>query len=774
MFRRTPTRKLVAIMFTDMVGYSAQMQRNEARALAVLRRHQKLVRAVIGRFGGREIKTVGDAFLVVFESTLHACECAIALQQSVQSLCVSALEDERFQLRIGLHVGDVERPGGDVYGDSVNIASRVQTQSPAGGLALSGLTYEQIRNKVPVVFRPLGEVPLKNIEHPQVVFVLTSEDIAGLPVIGPSSGTRGTGWGHGRRFLATFGWAAGIVAAVLYVAFFERPSLVPAVAVLPFSNISREPDTEQFVAGMHDTLLTQMAHLGGLKVISQASVSDYQEGPRDLSAIADALGTSHVVEGSVQRAGQQLRVIVKLIEADTLQHVWAGTYDRTLADVFAIQSDLARQIASAVRVVLSPGESQRLSQVPTSSPVAYDAYLRATALEREDRFSLRSLSRIQALLEQALQADPDFALALAALSRVHTYHVDAGFDVSAGRLQQARARAEQALARDADLAEAHWALALYFYYGFLDFGRALTELERVLSLQPHHAEAHAYRGFVLRRAGRPLDALQSLQRAYGLDPRNLATAYELAATHAFLHQDIDADTVCRRGLTVAVEVSDFRLQCLSFSIRVAGSLAPLLTAESDDPNDTVWLGYARAFDQGRFIEAAQFLQRLPDDYFSEWAGAPPRSQLLGDVLRESRDEASAQRAYRQAEQDLLRRLKAYDDSAALVTNQAFARALLGQVYANLGRPSEALEQARRARDLLPESRDRFYGPSLSEELAKIHLRLGATDVALDELERLLSMPSHTHINDLRLQRQWEDLWTLPRFQMLLERYRVVR
>lgn len=771
MLRRTPIRKLVAIMFTDMVGYSAHMQRNEALALRVLRRQQRLVRAVIARFGGREIKTVGDAFLVIFDSTLHACECAMAVQQSVHALAMSVPDAERFQLRIGLHVGDVERPDGDIYGDSVNIASRVQAQSPVGGLALSGLVHEQIRNKVPALFQPLGNVALKNIEHPQAVFVLSAEDIARLPAVTPSPGVTGAWLAVARRPTA---WVAAVitaVAAVFYASSLQHSPKIPTVAVLPFANISSDPDAIHFVAGMYDTLLTQLAHLGGLKVISRASVSDYHHGPRDWSAIGKALGAAHVVEGSVQRAGRRVRVNVKLIEADSHRHVWAETYDRTLADVFAIQSDLSRHIAQAVRVALSPSESQRLAQVPTPSPEAYDLYLRAVALERDDRFTARTLARTQTLLEQALQVDPDFALALAALSRVHTYHVDAGFDVSPQRLQQARERAEQALAQDPDLAEAHWALALYFYYGFLDFERALTELDRVLVLQPHQAEAHAYRGFVLRRAGRPVEALQSLRQSLERDPRNAATIYELAATHAFLHQDLEADATCRRGLKTAPAVSDFRLQCLNFAVRVAGTSAPSLAAEREGSGDVAWLRYERALNEGRFADALQHLNRLSDDHFSEWAGAPPRAQLLGDLLRYQGDTAGAQHAYRRAERELLERLKAYTNPSALVTNQAFARALLGQVYASLGRSSEAYAQAQRARELLPESRDRFYGPSLSEELVKIQLRLGETEAALNELERLLSVPSHTHINDLRLQRQWSELWTLPRFQKWVERYR---
>lgn len=762
----------MAIMFTDMVGYSAQMQRNESLALVVLRRQQRLVRAVIARFGGREIKTVGDAFLVIFDSTLHACECALALQQSVRSMAASTPEAERFQLRVGLHVGDVERPRGDVYGDSVNIASRLQTQSPVGGVALSGLIHEQVRNKVPTVFRPLGDIPLKNIEHPQAVFVLNAEDIARLPVITPSPGARHSWQGLTRRWGALLaGFISAVMAAFAWL-YFERSSAVPAVAVLPFTNLSSEPDTAQFVVGMHDTLLTQLSNLGGLKIISQSSVSDYREGFRDVSAIGEALGVAHVVEGSVQRDGQKLRVSVQLIETDSHRHVWAETYDRTLADVFAIQSDLSRHIARAVRAALSPLESQRLSRVPTLSPMAYDVYLRAIALEREDRFSKAALAQTQALLEQALQMDGEFALALAALSRVHTYHVDAGFDVSPERLRRAREYAEHALAKDPSLAEAHWALALYFYYGFLDFERALVELDRVLQLQPNQAEAHAYRGYVLRRAGRPQEALRSLQNALERDPRNPATIYELAATHAFLRQDIDADAVCRRGLKIATSVSDFRLQCLNFSVRLAGESALSLVADDDDSSDAAWLRYVRALNAGRYAEAAQYLNRLPDEHFSEWAGTPPRALLLADVLRLQNDTVGAQSAYRQAEHELLERLKGYEHSAVLATNQAFAHALLGQVYASLGRAVDALVQAQKARDLLPESRDRFYGPSLSEEVAKIYLRLGKTDAALDELERLLSMPSHTHINDLRLQLQWSDLWPLPRFQRLVERYRV--
>lgn len=771
--RHTPARQLAVIMFTDMVGFTAMTQRREALALRLLRQQQRLVRRQLRAFGGREVKTTGDGFLIRFDSALHATQCALAIQQDLHARGAKSPEGERICLRIGLHLGDVEHPRDDLLGDSVNLAARIQSVAPAGGVALSGICYEQIRNQVAAPFEFRGRVELKNVQRPVALFTLEPEQIAALPPILPPEMSARRWWVvHGLLLVA--GLLTLVASFVPPPA--RAPAGVPSVAVLPLANLGAAPGDAPLVDGMHDALLTRLAGIGGIRVISRTSVLEYRGAARRLGVIAAELGAAHVVEGSIQRSGGRVRVSVRLVEARSDRQLWAQDYERPLDDVLAIQGELAHAIAHEVRAVLTPDEQRRLVEVPTQDAGAYDLYLRAVALEHEDRFTATALARIQALLQDAVARDPAFALAHAALARTHVYTFDAGHDSSSARLAGAYAAAQAALRLSPDLPEARLALGLYHYYGFLDFGRALFEFDRALALRPGSADLLSHRGYVLRRLGRLPEALATLQRARSLDPRNPLVIYELAATHAFLRQDAEAERVCRQLPRTVPQAGDFRAQCLLFSVRRRGNLEPAHALERDlatIPNagpDRHWVQYELALNEGRFGDARRHLQALADDDLDSWAGAPPREMLLADLARLDGDAAGARRLYERAEARVRERLEAYRESGARVANLAFARALRGRLLARLGRREAAQAEAAAAMALLPADFDRFYGPSLAEEVAKIHLHLGERDLALDRLEALLAIPSHTHIQDLRLQRQWSELWEYPRFQELVRRY----
>lgn len=769
MLRQT-VRQLAVIMFTDMVGFTALAQRSEAQALRLLHQHRALVRRVLPRFGGREVKTIGDGFLIRFSSALHAIECAVAIQQQTGGPSPTAVS-----LRIGLHLGDIERPRRDVLGDSVNLAARIQTVAPAGGVAMSGILYEQVRNQLHMPFEFRGRVALKNVERPVALFVLDAKQIAVLPpVSAPQQQMR---WGRS----ATVGLAALLLALAGSAAILGRwppPSAsdeIPSVAVLPLSNLGGDAGNALLADGLHDAVLTRLSGLGGLKVISRTSVLEYRGAVRRIGEIAAELGAAHVVEGTVQRDGDRLRVNVKLVEAASDRHLWAESYDRPLDDLFALQSEMADRIASEVRTVLTPEEARRLAQSPTPDAKAYQLYLRALALEHEDRFSPTSLARIESLLLDAVARDPGFALAQAALARCHVYAFDAGHDGTAERLARAQSAAQRALHLDAELPEAHLALGLYHYYGFLAFEQALVEFDRALAAQPGNSEALAYRGFVLRRLGRMPEALASLKRALLLDPRNPLLVYELSATHAFLRQDAQAERVCASLPRAVPQAGDFRAQCLVFAIRRSGNLEPAHALERDLASipsagpDRHWVQYELALNEGRYADARQHLQSLSDDDLDSWSGAPPRDMLLGELAHWQGDERAAQEYFRSAEAVIRERLSTLQDSGALLASRAFARALHGRLLARMGNREAALAQAASAKSLLPPRVDRFYGASLAEEIAKVHLQSGDADAALDQLEALLAEPSHTHIQDLRLQRQWAELWEHPRFMQMLRR-----
>src|ERR1700720_3020861 len=406
----TPTeeRKLAAIMFTDMVGYSALSQRDDKLALELLEEHRRLLRGIFPRFHGTEIKTIGDAFLVEFGSALEAAQCAIEIQRALAKRSTDVAADRRIAVKIGIHIGDVVHRDGDVYGDGVNIASRIEALAGAGGICVSMDVERQVRNALEARFEKLAMTELKNISVPMDLFriVLPWERDTRL-----TAELQKTAHGATTRRMP---WNEVVLALLLFSTliaggfFFLRhrasqqasnatasPSVgsIPekSIAVLPFENLSEEKQNAFFTEGVQDEILTDLSRIADLKVISRTSVMQYKTGAaRNLREIGQQLGVAHVVEGSVQRAANKVRVNAQLIDARTDAHVWAETYDRDLADVFAIQSEIAKTIAEQLQAKLSPNERKAIEQPPTTDLAAFDLYSRAKSLLLNADFSVTS------------------------------------------------------------------------------------------------------------------------------------------------------------------------------------------------------------------------------------------------------------------------------------------------------------------------------------------------------------------------------------------------
>src|SRR5438552_2669175 len=362
-------------MFTDMVGYTALSQRNEALALELLEEHRRILRSIFPRFNGTEIKTIGDAFLVEFQSALEAAQCALEIQRTLAKRNHDVSSDHRIELRIGIHVGDIVHREGDVYGDGVNIASRIQPVAGIGGICISVDVERQIHNALEARFEKLAPVELKNVQVPMDLFriVLPWERDARLTDERQRHDVRQqrsipVGWVVAAVFLLV------VIGASVFV--FQRQktkaaprqseaataSTIPAksIAVLPFENLSRDPDNAFFTDGVQDQILTDLSQIADLKVISRTSVMQYKAGMRNLREIGQQLGVAHVVEGSVQRAANKIRVNAQLIDARNDAHLWAQTYDRDLADIFAIQSEIAKAIADQLQAKLPPNERKAI------------------------------------------------------------------------------------------------------------------------------------------------------------------------------------------------------------------------------------------------------------------------------------------------------------------------------------------------------------------------------------------------------------------------------
>src|SRR5438477_2586699 len=570
----TEQRRLAAIMFTDMVGYTALAQRNEALALELLEEHRRILRSIFPRFNGTEIKTIGDAFLVEFQSALEAAQCALEIQRTLAKRNHDVSSDHRIESRIGIHVGDIVHREGDVYGDGVNIASRIQPVAGIGGICISVDVERQIHNALEARFEKLAPVELKNVQVPMDLFriVLLWERDARLTDERQRQDVRQqrsipVGWVVAAVFLLV------VIGASVFVFQRQKTKAAPrqseaatastisekSIAVLPFENLSEEKANAFFTDGVQDEILTDLAKIADLKVISRTSVMQYKSGlARNLRKIGEELGVAHVVEGSVQRAANKIRVNAQLIDARNDAHLWAKTYDRDLADVFAIETELAQLIANELQAKLSAGEKASIEEKPMQDLVAYDFYVRATPLIDWVLFSStkkKDLSQAVDLLNQAIARDPAFLLAYCRLASAHDSLYFQGFDRTPARLALAKSAIDAAFRLKPDAGEAHLALASHLYYGYFDYDRSRAELAVAQRTLPNNPQLFELEGFIDRRQGRWSEAVRNAKRAGELDPRNVYMQLTLAIDYWLLREyDLQYDALTR---VLALDPGDF-------------------------------------------------------------------------------------------------------------------------------------------------------------------------------------------------------------------------
>ena len=479
------SRRLAAIMFTDIVGYTALTQSDESLALDVLDRHNRLLRPFFPKYHGREVKTIGDSFLVEFDSALDACMCAIQIQNFLHDYNLSSKDEWKIKLRIGIHLGDVIHRNNDVFGDAVNIASRIQPLANPEGVCISEQVYDQIQNKISYPLRQLEKTELKNVKALINVYTIV------LP------------------------WEARPIN--------EQPNqkLNPRrVAVLPFSSLSPESQDEYFADGMTEEVISTISKIQGLEVISRTSVMQYKKAPKTIKEVSKDLEVGTVLEGSVRKVGNKLRVSAQMIDAERDRHLWAESYDRELQDVFVIQSDIAMKVAEALqaRFHKSMNDAESTDNIET-----YTIYLKAMQKFHESTES--SLREAIALFEKATSSDKKFVRAHTGLAHAWGRMARGGYEDFMVAARKAEIEAKKALQIARDSAEAHAALANA--YVFVDnYQESISEAEKAIEINPNLSEAHISLGINRCTLGMAEDGLAELEKGYKLDPLSFdATSY---------------------------------------------------------------------------------------------------------------------------------------------------------------------------------------------------------------------------------------------------------
>ena len=544
------------------------------------------------------------------------------------------------------------------------------------------------------------------------------------------------------------------------------------IAVLPFQNLSGEGPHAYFAGGLHDELLTQLAKVAALKVISRTSVMGYQGTSKPLRQIADELRVGSVVEGSVQVVGERLRVNVQLIDAATDEHLWAERYDRMLDDAFAIQSEVAQRIVVAVGAALTSTEQGRLTAAPTANAEAYRLYLQGREYWTRPGYDRQDRETAQQLYERALALDPDFALAHAALSQVHGQMFWWRYDPSAARAARQREEAEAALRLAPDLPQAHVAMGLAHYWGRHDYRRGLDEFAIALKGLPNDAELWRWIGGVHRRQGNWNEVLAAFERAAQLNPRDATLFYDLGGlTYELMHRYADAVRAHDRALSLAPDLHIAAVYRGWTYVRWQGQLDTLRAvlsrlprnAELGSQGDVAAHRAALLLWERNADSLLQMLQiarvdvfvgsgfYLPSDLYAAWAG-----QLRGD-------HAAARAAFDSARVRL-------DSALGQLPEDGRVHYARGLALAGLGRRDEALREARWLQQSVIYREDAYGGPSVAEDRALILAQAGDPEAALDEIERLLAGPSWLSVHTLRLDPRWDPIRDHPRFNALLAKY----
>lgn len=471
-------RRLVAVMFTDIVGYSSLTQKNERLALDLLEEHRKIVRPIVVRHNGCEIKTMGDAFLIEFGSALEATLCAVDVQSTFHNLNEDSTVERRIHLRIGIHLGDVIRRQSDVLGDAVNIASRIEALAEPDGICISEQVYDQVRNKIDCQIEDLGPHQLKNIEYPITVYRI-------LPA---HENSRMTQVRLDRK----------------------------RIAVLPFLNISPDPNDAYFADGLTEELIARLSMISGLKVIARTSMMRYRGTAKSVREIGKELDSGSVLEGSVRKAADRLRVTAQLIDATTQEHLWVQNYDRQLEDVFAIQEEVAENVADALKTQLLDVERQQIEKKPTGDIGAYTLYLKGRYYWNER--NKESLERAIKYFEEAIKREPEFALAYSGIVDSYVVLADHEYIAPSEGIAKAKSAAMKALELDDTLAEAHTSFASIVGVDEWDWIRAEEEFAKALAINPNYATAHHWYSILLLNLGRLDEAIRELKIAEELDP----------------------------------------------------------------------------------------------------------------------------------------------------------------------------------------------------------------------------------------------------------------
>jgi TolB-like protein/Flp pilus assembly protein TadD len=763
------------VLFIDIVGYSKLLINEQS---AQIQKLKEIVRGTeqvrLAEVEGKLLRLpTGDGGALVFRTSPEApVLCALEISKALRSY-------PELRVRMGIHSGPVNEVSdlneqANIAGAGINLAQRVMDCGDGGHILLSKHVADDLEHYprwLPYL-HDLGAVEIKHGARIGIVNLYDGE-------VGSSHVPQKLRKRARVRSLAT----AIVVLVAVVAGFFLLTTkkhgtastiAEKSIAVLPFENLSEDKANAYFADGIQDEILTKLASIADLKVISRTSTAKYKSKPEDLKTVSQQLGVATVVEGTVQRAADKVRVNVQLIDARADSHLWAKTYDREIKDVFAVESEVSQEIADALQAKLSPNEASTLATAPTKDPVAYDLFFRGEFEEREAERSLKpeAFEQATASYQQAITRDSKFALAMARLVESRMFRRWFLSSVTDAELPEVKSMAEKALALAPNLAEAHIALGEFYYYGHRQYDQALSEFQRAAQLQPNNVRALEYSAYIHRRQGQLDLALSELQRCEQQDPRDDTLAAQIGATYSGLRMWKEATQFLERSLALNPH-SVIGMRLLVFNcINATGDVKEARRILASFPPDTKLTGNFLSGSVSNVIGARAYLSVIERDFaaalkvweneITDSAGNRERlcarvaiHVLAGDAAGA---QAEAEKARALVEAQLLERP---DDTSPLTQ--------LSWIYLALQRNADALRVARQAASLFPPERDATQGAAYATGLAEIEARTGETGEAVKSLRWLLSghIGGFVSIQRLKIDPVWDPIRNDPGFQQLL-------
>jgi TolB-like protein len=777
------------VLFIDIVGYSALLINEQSE---LLRELNEIVRGTaqfrLAEAAGALIPLpTGDGMALVFRNSPEApAQCALEISQALKTR-------PQIRLRMGIHSGPVNEISdvnerANIAGAGINMAQRVMDCGDAGHILLSKHVAEDLEHYAR--WRPhLHELGDYRVKHGVVISVvnLYRDNLGNAEVPEKFARAKQKTAATAPR-LPRLGRSISLLLAAItlttgFLLFTYRkyptpltppPSTVPekSIAVLPFENLSANQETAFFADGIQDQILTDLSKVADLKVISRTSVMQYKiVRARNLREIGRQLGVAHVLEGSVQREANRIRVNAQLIDARTDAHLWAQIYDRDLADVFAIQSEIAKAIADHLQAQMSPREKAAIAQAPTTDLVADKLFRQAWQLVEvaSNPDAKEALLRAISLLEEALTRDPQFLRAYGLLVTAHIDLYWQGFDHTQARLELARAAIEKATRSHPGAGEVHLMQVDYAYKAFRDYDRARAELELARATLPNNPLIYIYTAAIDRRQGRWVESIRNWERGVSLDPRNFRFLEETAFTYQVLRRFRESARMYERALSILPGDQFVRTQLAQIPFSERADLQPWRTQLSaivnEDPKAATDIANGlfncamSQRDPAMVTRALQSIRAegLRDTYNNSlWT----RDWFVGLAARTFGDEPKARAAFAAARFIEEKTLREQPDYAP-----AWSR--LGLIDAGLGRKEDAIREGRRACELLPIAKDAVDGPCYVTDLAMIYAWTGEKDLALEQLASAAQIPSGVTYGELKLYPQWDSLRGDPRFDKIV-------